>query len=734
MSRPSLAATIIAKNEINNLKPLFESLKGCVDEIYLTDTGSNDGTVELAKSLGAQVSHFEWVNDFSAARNFNLSQCKTDYALFIDCDDSLENPEYFKLFRDNAMGLSDYWVAPYHYSSDENGKAVCSFARERVFAAKRGLSWKYPIHEGIMPISPDGKQVKAQFIQSWAIRHRRTQEDLVKDRSRNLLVLEGIKNTPKMDSRMSYYYGKELFEAGKIFDAATVLSQVIGKPDLELHDRILGIQYCCYAMISLGQIEKALEIAHQGILLCPNRAEFHNIIADCYIKQGRHGDAIPFYRAAENCQIQAPMAGASPIFFHEDSYTFYPKNQLCRIYMNLGDAGTALSIATETHEKFKDKDSKILKDEIERLIPIINFKKSAKECDDIVISGTPLSGYLWDADVYKEKMLGGSETACVEMAYWLKKLSGRPVKVFNMRDEDKTIDGVEYISNKKITEYMGANKPWLHIAWRHNIKMTDAPTFLWCHDLFTHGGENHENYNKMLALTPFHKNYLMAIQGIPDDKIHVTRNGIRPERFKGQRVKKNRFKFVFPSSPDRGLDRAILVLDEVRKKYPQIELHVHYGIEQLSQYGLGDLQHKLAQMIGERSWIKYHGKTQQDVLIKNYQDTAFWLHPCDFIETSCITAMEMVCSGVYPITRRLGGLADTLADAESKGMAKLLDHDCVTPEQFKAYTDATIQAIEQADYLKVEISPDALSWESVAREWLKDLPEIAYGRMLNATA
>jgi hypothetical protein len=55
----------------------------------------------------------------------------------------------------------------------------------------------------------------------------------------------------------------------------------------------------------------------------------------------------------------------------------------------------------------------------------------------------------------------------------LKKLTGRPVKVFNMRSEDYIAEsGVEYISTQKLNVYMSKFRPKMHIAWRHNIKLT----------------------------------------------------------------------------------------------------------------------------------------------------------------------------------------------------------------------------------------------------------------------
>jgi glycosyltransferase involved in cell wall biosynthesis len=65
---------MIVKNEEKYLADCLESVKSVVDHIVIVDTGSTDNTLEIAKSYNADVYHFDWVDDFSAARNFALSR------------------------------------------------------------------------------------------------------------------------------------------------------------------------------------------------------------------------------------------------------------------------------------------------------------------------------------------------------------------------------------------------------------------------------------------------------------------------------------------------------------------------------------------------------------------------------------------------------------------------------------------------------------------------------------
>jgi tetratricopeptide (TPR) repeat protein len=84
-----LSVCLITKNEEENLERVIRSFESVADEIIVTDTGSTDDTVKLAKELGAKVSHFPWCDDFAAARNFCFKQAQGDWIFWIDADEEL---------------------------------------------------------------------------------------------------------------------------------------------------------------------------------------------------------------------------------------------------------------------------------------------------------------------------------------------------------------------------------------------------------------------------------------------------------------------------------------------------------------------------------------------------------------------------------------------------------------------------------------------------------------------
>lgn len=717
--RPTISLNLIAKNEIHNIKALFDSIEGCFDEIIFVDTGSTDGTPDFAKALGAKVFHFPWVNDFSEARNYALEQSKCDYIAWLDLDDALNNKEEFIKWRDNVMEVSDFWLANYHYAYDFDKKApLCTFPRERVVKRSKGFKWKYFVHEGLLP--PKGANIPAQMVPNWDVIHRRSPQDLAKDKSRNLNLFEV--NQDKLDTRMKYYWGKELFENRMIKESIPKLYEAMIQPDLDAHDRVMCLQYLTFAHLETGEPQKAFELAQAGINLDPHRAEFHCAMGDAKIKLGQLVNALPFFYAAKHC-IQNVNLVSKFIYANLDAYGSYPRIAISKILAQMGKLDESLLELEEAKKTYQNPEIDLLINEINKLRNLHRFDVSlAQDCSDIIFTCFT-NAYEWDGEIYRKKGIGGSETAEIELAEWFAKLTTRKVIIFNSVTNERHINGVTYKPIETVNEYLKHNKPWVHIAWRHNNKICDALTIVHSHDLQTPGVENTHNYAKVAVLTPWHRDFMHSTQKVPFEKMFLTGNGIVPERF-DEISEKDEFSFVFSSSPDRGLDRAMLVLDKVREEFPEITLKVFYGVEHLDQYGLKDLKEKLLNMMKERPWVTYYGKTEQKEMMKHFKKAAYVVQPSNFLETFGISALEMVCSGIYPIFRRIGGIADTLKPFADKGMASLVEGDCVTDEEFKRYIDETIMAVKEKRYLRVQVDAESLSWKNRAIEWLDEIKRL----------
>lgn len=87
MSKVPISVCIIAKNEEKHIEECLKRLQPYGFEIVVTDTGSTDKTKEIAAKYADKVLDFEWIDDFSAARNFCAENASNNWILVLDCDE-----------------------------------------------------------------------------------------------------------------------------------------------------------------------------------------------------------------------------------------------------------------------------------------------------------------------------------------------------------------------------------------------------------------------------------------------------------------------------------------------------------------------------------------------------------------------------------------------------------------------------------------------------------------------
>ncbi len=84
-----LTIVILTKNEEHNIAGVIGNARLLTEKIIVVDSGSTDRTVALAGEMGAQVVFRAWDNDFAAQRNFALQYVTTEWVLYVDADERL---------------------------------------------------------------------------------------------------------------------------------------------------------------------------------------------------------------------------------------------------------------------------------------------------------------------------------------------------------------------------------------------------------------------------------------------------------------------------------------------------------------------------------------------------------------------------------------------------------------------------------------------------------------------
>ena len=86
-----LTIIILTKNEEQNIVDVIKNAHKVSDKVLIVDSGSTDKTVELSEANGAKVVYRAWDNDFAAQRNFALEYVQTEWVLYLDADERIND-------------------------------------------------------------------------------------------------------------------------------------------------------------------------------------------------------------------------------------------------------------------------------------------------------------------------------------------------------------------------------------------------------------------------------------------------------------------------------------------------------------------------------------------------------------------------------------------------------------------------------------------------------------------
>jgi len=179
------------------------------DVRLLVDTGSTDGTVELARAAGVTV-HTVHVRPwrFDVARNAALALLPDDldYCIALDLDEVLQPGWRAALEQAHAQGLTRPRYR-YVWSWLADGSEGLVYHGDKIHT-RHGYRWRCPVHETLAPSDPTAERVG---VVPMAIHHH---PDGVKSRASYLPLLKLAVEESPADDRLAHYYARELYYAG----------------------------------------------------------------------------------------------------------------------------------------------------------------------------------------------------------------------------------------------------------------------------------------------------------------------------------------------------------------------------------------------------------------------------------------------------------------------------------------------------------------------------------------
>ncbi|MGN1103870.1 MAG: glycosyltransferase [Candidatus Coproplasma sp.] len=318
---------MIVKDEEQTLERAISGITSFADEIIIVDTGSTDGSVEIAKRFTDKVISFDWCDDFSAARNYSFDHATCDYIMWLDADDVIteDNAEIIKSLV--TSGGFDVAFLKYAGAFDTDGNPTFIYYRERIFRRSLKLRWEGVVHEAITPV---GKIIYSDAC----IMHKKVKSN---SPMRNLRIYQSkIAGGGVLSPREQFYYGRELYYNNFTLESIAVLSSFL-HTDGWVENKVEASRTLYRALSGLGRREDALTALTGGFLFSFPHAEDCCILASYFEEQGDVTSAIFWYK----CALSTPEKLEDGGFCNVDYSGFIPAIQLCVLYDKLGDYSKA---------------------------------------------------------------------------------------------------------------------------------------------------------------------------------------------------------------------------------------------------------------------------------------------------------------------------------------------------------------------------------------------------------
>ena len=199
-SEQMISACIITKNNQATIEECLTSLYKYNVEIVIADTGSTDKTVELAQQFTDKVYHFDWIDDFAAARNFVASKASFDYILSLDSDEYLiegsrEELEAFFRKEDTTCTLGMYNIVNILGKGKRKNASATIVAR---IYNRQYFKYYYQIHEQLEKIASRSDTLIYSTVDLEVLHYGYLDKKIsIKKNKRNLkLLLKQLDMTP----------------------------------------------------------------------------------------------------------------------------------------------------------------------------------------------------------------------------------------------------------------------------------------------------------------------------------------------------------------------------------------------------------------------------------------------------------------------------------------------------------------------------------------------------------
>jgi glycosyltransferase involved in cell wall biosynthesis len=273
--------------------------------------------------------------------------------------------------------------------------------------------------------------------------------------------------------------------------------------------------------------------------------------------------------------------------------------------------------------------------------------------------------FPWNGDTPRTRALGGSEAMAAALAAGLHTRGWRVLVVGNVADTAATDDGPRYLHEDRAHGLLTAC-PFRLLVVSRDLTFLDRfrgvsaeKTIAWAHDVDVLGSHNLASpLSGIVFVSHWQKRlFLERYPSLPRERCLVIPNAVHPitPPEPGGRVAN---RFVYSSCVNRGLEKILAVWPTILAEIPDATLCVSTYNSFPRNIWEEELHRKMTALRG----IKMLGSLSKQELYDTLATCEFWLYPTTFLETFCITAVEMMACGVLCVYYPVGALPETIGE------------------------------------------------------------------------
>lgn len=683
--KPSLCLVMIVRDSGYDILPVLQSIKPYITSYYIADTGSNDDTKSYIESTlssvpGTLVDH-SWVH-FSHNRNLVLEEAEKKY-----------NSDFYVMLDDSYVLYGGQELLAELQKLDPTKSAnylLRIFDTERFYYSSRlmtkGQRYKYRIHE-VLEDESSGTLSDAIYLTDHVSSLHSQRSKKRYDRDIEWLQ-EDHKEFPD-DPRPVYYLARTYYIKNDLKNAVEYFQERIRMAKEyhptgsihEIYNSMFYLSVIAYKKFLQEKSKESFAVAVELLKKCsttfPYRAEplyYLAIIMIYFEYEPRKEEIIQTLEKA----ITIPIPDDNDV--HYDIYKNKIPYTLSFTYYRIKNFEKAI----QTIRKYESKEEPNLRYD-NLLIGMGAMKPYSIEHFSeplIVINAGSVVKQPWNGANFN-KFCSGSEHMAVRLAEYFAQ-SGKRVVIFcECAGLEAEINGVSYLPIKKYYPFLRTHYIDVLIVSRDSAQLSYLRhiknVFLWIHDTEPIGDEfqTGPSFRGVITLSKWHKKHILNAFPMPEQYVSIIGNTIVPipELLV---VPKIPLRFIFSSSPDRGLDLVVTIIEKLAEQFPTVTLSVYANFELIEGRIRTIMAHSPHRYL-------FHPRATKEVLHKAYAESEYWLYPTGFTETYCITAVEAQYYRCVCITTGLASLRDTVGE---RGIT--LSHTYDQPELI----DETVRKIE----------------------------------------